>query len=320
MRILVVGGAGYIGGVVTDILLKSGHETRVYDALLYEEAYRKLVDFICGDVRDRERLRPHLSWADAVVWLPAIVGDEACAINPEVSIDINQKSVKWLSENFDGRIVFMSTCSVYGARDGILDEFSPTNPLSLYAVTKLEAERYLIDSNAIIFRLGTLFGVGDLFSRIRFDLVVNTLTLKAYQLGKIAVYGGNQFRPLLHVRDTAQFIVDNLATVQTGVFNIHSQNIRIVDLAYQMRNHFPGIFIEQTERKFEDTRNYQVSSDKAKKELGFNPVLSIDQGIEEIKTLLNDGRLKNVNNPRYTNHQFLSMFNTHLGGGHVSEK
>lgn len=164
MNVLVVGGAGYVGGAVTDILIKSEHKVRVYDALLYEESYRKNMDFVYGDVRDPERLMPHLKWADTVVWLAALVGDGACALNPEISIAINQEPVGWLARNFEGRIIFLSTCSVYGAQDKILDENAPTNPLSVYAVTKLAAEKYLEGRDAIIFRLGTLFGVGDLFS------------------------------------------------------------------------------------------------------------------------------------------------------------
>src|SRR3972149_9860482 len=115
MRVLVVGGAGYVGGVVTDLLLKSQHQSRVYDALFYEEAYRKSVDFVYGDVRNRECLKPHLDWADAVIWLAALVGDPACALNPDVSIEINQEAVRGLAQNFNGRIIFLSTCSVYGA-------------------------------------------------------------------------------------------------------------------------------------------------------------------------------------------------------------
>ncbi|MGD0793992.1 MAG: SDR family oxidoreductase [Dehalococcoidales bacterium] len=314
MKVLVVGGAGYVGGAITDLLMESEYQARVYDALLYEECYRKPVDFVYGDVRDLDRLQPQLDWADVTVWLAALVGDPACALNPDVSIAINQESVKWLAGHFDGRIVFLSTCSVYGARDGVLDESSPTNPLSVYAATKLEAERSLADKNAIIFRLGTLFGVGDVFSRIRLDLVVNTLAVRAHNLGKISVFGGDQFRPLLHVRDAAQTVVDNLATAHTGIFNLHKQNVRIIDLAYQVRNHYPDLIIEHVNRTFEDTRNYRVSSDKAKKVLGFNPTRSIDEGIEEIKFLLDCGRLKDTDNPRYTNQKFLSMFNTHLLG------
>jgi nucleoside-diphosphate-sugar epimerase len=314
VKVLVVGGAGYVGGAITDLLLESKHQACVYDALLYEECYRKPVDFVYGDVRDHEKLQQYLDWADVTIWLAALVGDPACALNPDVSIAINQESVKWLAGHFNGRIVFLSTCSVYGARDGVLDESSPTNPLSVYAATKLEAERYLANKNAIIFRLGTLFGIGDVFSRIRLDLVVNTLTVRAHNIGKISVFGGDQFRPLLHVRDAAQSVIDNLATEHTGIFNLHKQNVRIIDLAYQVRNHFPDLIIDHVERNFEDTRNYRVSSDKAKKVLGINPTRSIDEGIEEIKLLLDCGRLRDTDNPRYTNQKFLSMFNTHLLG------
>jgi len=296
------------------LLQDSEHEVRVYDVLLYEEAYRKPVDFVCGDVRDHDRLKPQLQWADAVVWLAALVGDPACALNPDVSIEINQETVRWLAENFAGRIVFPSTCSVYGARDGVLDEAASTNPLSVYAVTKLQAERYLADKNAIIFRLGTIFGIGDYFSRIRFDLVVNTLTVRAYMFGKILVFGGEQYRPLLHVVDAAQVIVDSITTKHTGIFNLHQDNVKIANLAHQLKCHFHDLTIEQRELKFQDTRNYRVSSDKAKAQLGFNPVRLVDDGIEEIKALLESGRLKDMDNPRYTNQKFLSITNSHIRG------
>jgi nucleoside-diphosphate-sugar epimerase len=315
MKILVVGGAGYIGGAVTDVLMKSDHSVRVYDALLYEESYRKAVEFIYGDVRDKERLLPQLKWADGVIWLAALVGDGTCALNPEITIEINQESVKWLADNYDGRIVFMSTCSVYGAQDAVLDESSTTDPLSVYAVTKLGAESYLLSRNAIIFRLGTLFGVGDQFARIRLDLVVNTLTVRAHQQGKVSVFGGEQFRPLLHVLDAAQAAADHVKSDHSGIYNLHRQNVRIVDLAYQVRNHFPDMEIEQTPMKFQDVRNYRVSCEKAQRLLNFNPCHSIDDGIEEIKGLLEQRRLKNVENPRYTNQTFLSMFNTHKNIG-----
>jgi nucleoside-diphosphate-sugar epimerase len=311
MNVLVVGGAGYVGGAVTDLLASSGHSTRVYDALLYEESYRKPVDFIYGDVRDTENLLPQLKWADAVIWLAALVGDGACALNPDISIAINQEPVKYLAEHYKGRIIFMSTCSVYGAQDAVLDESSPTKPLSVYAVTKLAAENYLKDKNALTFRLGTLFGVGDNFARIRLDLVVNTITVRAQRQGKISVFGGDQFRPLLHVKDAARAAVDNLNTTATGIFNLTRQNVRIIDLAYQVRNHFPDLVIEQTPMMFQDTRNYRVSIEKAQKILGFKSLYSIDDGIEEIKELLESSRLKDTDNPRYTNQTFLSMFNTH---------
>jgi len=306
MNILIVGGAGYIGGAITDILQNTNQKIRVYDSLIYEESYRKPTDFVFGDVRDTDTLSDQLEWADAVIWLAALVGDGACAINPDISKEINQDAVRWLSENYDGRIVFTSTCSVYGAQNGILSEDSPTGPLSVYAKTKLAAERYLEDKNALIFRLGTLFGISDLFARLRLDLVVNVMTVRAALEGELTVYGGEQFRPLLHVRDVAEAIVQYVDTEHTGIYNLHRQNVRIVDLAYQVRNHFPDTVLSRTEMEFEDARNYRVSSDKIRTELGWRPKYSIDDGIIEIKELIETKRLKDVMNPRYTNHAFLT--------------
>lgn len=304
-NILVVGGAGYVGGAITDLLRDTNHNVRVYDNLLYEDSYRKQIDFVYGDIRDVKRLSPHLQWADAVVWLAAIVGDSACQLNPELTSEVNEQSVKWLAENYDGRIIFTSTCSVYGAQDKELDEDSPKNPLSLYAATKLRAETYLENKNAVVFRLGTLFGVGDLFSRIRMDLVVNTLTVKAYAHGKISVFGGEQFRPLLHVRDAGRAVLQAIERQSIGVFNLVKQNVRIIDLAYQIRNHFPDLVIEKTEMHFQDARNYRVTSKKVKDVLGFESKYSIDDGIEEVRYLVETGRIKNIDSSRYSNHEFL---------------
>ncbi len=305
-NILIVGGAGYVGGAITDqIQAKSEYNVRIYDSILYEDSFRKPVDFVLGDIRDTQKLKPQLEWADVVVWLAALVGDGACAIDPEVTTQINQTPVKWLSENFSKRIIFMSTCSVYGAQNAELNESSATNPLSIYASTKLKSEDYLKNKNAIIFRLGTLFGVGDLFSRIRMDLVVNVLTVKAALHKKISVFGGEQFRPLLHVKDVARAVLMNLDTSHTGIYNLHRQNVRIVDLAYQVRNHFPDCVIETTELPFQDTRNYRVSSSKAFETFGFQAIHTIDEGIEEVKALIESGRIKDVNHDRYSNQKFL---------------
>jgi nucleoside-diphosphate-sugar epimerase len=305
-NVLVTGGAGYVGGAVIDLLLKRNDvNVRVYDCLLYEDSFRKEVDFVNGDVCDREKLKKHLEWADVVVWLAALVGDGACQLNKDLTIAVNESSVKWLAEAYAGRIIFMSTCSVYGAQTNELTEASSTNPLSLYAATKLKSEEHLAGKNSICFRLGTLFGVGDLFARIRMDLVVNTLTVKAATGGKINVYGGDQFRPLLHVKDVARGIEMNLNTTHRGIYNLHRQNVRIIDLAYQVRNHFPDCVIETTDIPFQDTRNYRVSSAKAKDAFNFEAIHSIDEGIEEVKMLVKTGRIKDLDHPRYSNQRFL---------------
>lgn len=304
-NVLIVGGAGYVGGAISDLIINSNYNVRIYDALIYEDSFRKPVDFIYGDVRDHKRLLPHLAWADAVVWLAAIVGDAACQLNPELTREVNQESVCWLADNYNGRIMFMSTCSVYGVQDKEIDENSPTNPLSLYAETKLEAEKCLKHKDAVIFRLGTLFGVGDLYSRIRLDLVVNILTVNAYTENKISVFGGDQFRPLLHVKDVAKAVLINLETEHRGVFNLKRQNVRIIDLSYQVRNHFPDIEIIHSDMPFQDTRNYRVSSDKAKNAFGFHSTHSIDEGIEELKYLVETQRIKDLASIRYSNAAFL---------------
>lgn len=304
MNVLVVGGAGYVGGSLTDRLLETDHEFRVYDNLLYEEDFLKPVSFIRGDVRDRRKLRSQLNWADAVVWLAAIVGDGACATNPALAKEINQDAVKWMAENFDGRIIFMSTCSVYGAQDGILDEESPTNPLSVYAATKLAAESYLKDKDAIIFRLGTLCGVADSYSRIRLDLVVNTLTARAVSEGSLTVFGGEQYRPLLHVHDVSRAVVAALESNETGIFNLSWGNEKILDIANKIRSLIP-CEIKKVDTSFEDARNYRVSTSKAEKALGFKTSWTIPMAILQLQKILDQGRITDLNNPRYSNHGFL---------------
>jgi nucleoside-diphosphate-sugar epimerase len=207
VRCLVVGGAGYLGGRVVDAALAAGYEVRVYDNLTYEDAYLRDVDFVFGDVRARTRLAQHLIWADSVVWLAGIVGDGACALDPLATTEINYDAVTWLVDHFDGRIIFTSTCSVYGAQDGLLTEDSPTEPLSLYALSKLAAESHLSGRDALIFRLGTLYGLGG---RVRLDLVLNTFTARAVTDRRLRVFGGGQWRPLLHVQDAADGIVTGM--------------------------------------------------------------------------------------------------------------
>src|SRR5258706_4643809 len=312
MNVLVVGGAGYLGGAVTDLLKKTKYDFRIYDALLYEESYRKDVPFIYGDVRDRKKILPQLKWADTIIWLAALVGDGACALHPDVSYEINEKSVEWLVKNFHKRIIFTSTCSVYGMHDEDVDELAPTNPLSVYAATKLLAEKHLQKSKALIFRLGTLFGISDEYSRIRMDLVVNTLTARAFIDGKLKVFGGEQYRPILHVKDTAKAIVDNIATKHTGIFNLKQENVKIFDLVKRLQKYFPDLVIETVDMKFQDTRNYRANSKKSENILKFYPKITAEDGMKEIKSLLKEHRIGDINNPRFTNQLYLSAYNTHL--------
>jgi len=314
MKILVVGGAGYVGGAITDLLLKKNRKYNiiVYDNLLYEESYLKDCHFVNGDVRDKKKILTYLKWADVVIWAAALVGDGACSINPDLTLDINLKTVKFLVKNFNRRIIFFSTCSVYGAQDGILNENSPTKPLSVYANSKLMAEKILINKNAIIFRLGTLFGIADKFSRIRMDLVVNILVAKAIQLKKISVFGGDQYRPLLHVKDVARVVELAIQSKKKGIYNLHCYNAAIHEIARKIKKYFRNVKILKVDMKFEDLRNYRVNSDKAIKDLKFKPIYNLDYGIVELIALIKGKRIKDINNPRYTNQLYLNKFIDYL--------
>ena len=307
MKILVVGGAGYVGGGIVDTLSKKNDIT-VYDSLIYESAFRKDVNFIYGDIRDYKKINSILNNFDAVVWLAALVGDGACSINPTLTHEINSETVKNLVKNFNGKIIFLSTCSVYGAQEGVLDENSEVNPLSEYASSKLIAEKYLEESDAIIFRLGTLFGISDQFSRIRLDLVVNILTTKALVDKKMSVFGGDQWRPLLHVKDVANAIEHNISSDTKGIFNLHYKNFKIIEIAEKIKEKIPDVSIETTPLPFQDARNYQVSSDKLKRETGFEASIELTQGIEEMYNLISSNRIKDINDPRYSNQNFLQTY------------
>tara|TARA_A100001015_G_scaffold317600_1_gene435029 strand:- start:1849 stop:2793 length:945 start_codon:yes stop_codon:yes gene_type:complete len=312
MKILIVGGAGYVGGYVTDLLKETNNEIIIYDNLLYENQFQKDVNFIYGDVRDYKKIQKYFDWADTVIWMAALVGDGACSINPVITNKVNFESVENLAKNFNGKIVFFSTCSVYGAQDDVLDENSKTNPLSVYASTKLSAEKILLSKNSLIFRLGTLFGVGDAFSRIRMDLVVNVLTAKAITEKKLTVFGGRQFRPLLHVKDAAHMIILAADSEKTGIYNLHSENIKIIDLAERVKKKFKEVLIEKVDIKFQDARNYRVNGEKLKKDFNFVPKYSVEDGISEIKKIINEKRIKDMNDPRYTNQKYLEIFKSNL--------
>ena len=308
-KILVVGGAGYVGGVIVDLLLsKKKYDITVFDNLLYEESYRKNCKFIYGDIRDKKFYKQKLNSYDAIVWLAALVGDGACSINPDLTDEINFQTLKNLCKIYKKRIVFISTCSVYGAQNGILDENSPVNPLSHYASSKLKCESLLKNKNSIIFRLGTLFGISDNYSRIRMDLVVNTLSAKAFFERKMSVFGGDQYRPLLHVKDVARAIEVAIKSSKRGIFNLSYKNMKIIDIANEIKKYFKKTKIIKTEIKFQDARNYKVSNQKASKELSFKAVYDLKYGILELKKLLTEKRIKNFNDPRYTNQKYLEIF------------
>jgi len=305
MNILITGGAGYVGGWLTDKLSKN-HEVTVLDNLMYETRFLKNVKFINGDITDTNLLSKILPNYDCVIWLAAIVGDGACAIDEQASKRVNQHSVEWLVDNYKGKIVFTSTCSVYGLNNDLISEEATPNPLSIYAETKLAAEQYIVNNHEdyLIFRLGTLHGMGDLFSRIRLDLVVNILTCKAVMGDKLSVFGGEQWRPLLHVRDVSEAVIHGLENNITGLYNLSENNYKIHEIASAIQNVLPDTEVESTALKFEDLRNYRVENNKILA-TGWKPSYTLEVGIDQIKLLIEQGRITDIKDPIYSNELYL---------------
>ena len=310
LKVLVVGGAGYIGGAVTDILKQKNIPFTVYDNLLYEHHYLKPVDFVFGDVRDAKKLKKILPRYSHIIWLAAIVGDAACQVRPSLTTAINRDSVEWLSKNYRGRIIFVSTCSVYGENSKEAKETTSPNPLSLYARTKLEAEGFLKDKNAIIFRLGTVFGVSDSFARLRMDLAVNYMTASALTKGRLSIYNGNQWRPFLHVYNVAEALVNALESSRTGIYNLAALNYQIKNLGKEISK-ITGCKIEYVKSKFQDERNYHVSLTKAKKHglANFVNVFPIAHGVRQIAELITSGKVKYIDSDIYHNERYIIGLN-----------
>jgi len=304
-NVLVVGGAGYIGGSLTDQLMAKGYNVTVFDRLLYEERFLKKVPFVYGDIRDTDALAAIQAKYDTIIWLAAIVGDGACAQDATLTREVNFLAVRRFLDRTKRKLIYPSTCSVYGAQHGLLTESSATMPLSAYAETKLQAEQAVLDAGGMAFRLGTLFGVGDDYSRLRLDLVINVLTYKALTDGKITVFGGEQWRPILAVRDVASFFAEAVTRDYNDVFNLSMKNVKIVDCVGIYKNIFPELCVEIVETKFEDQRNYRVSTDKADAQFIFRPKISIEEEVHNMADLLRTHRIKDPLDPRYYNTHFV---------------
>tara|TARA_R110000772_G_scaffold249530_1_gene363776 strand:- start:17000 stop:17953 length:954 start_codon:yes stop_codon:yes gene_type:complete len=306
-KILILGGAGYVGGYLVDHLKSfPDYEVTVYDSLLYEAHYLKNVNFIRGDVRDYKKLGKIINNYDIAVVLGAVVGDGACFVNPFTTYSINVESVKWLVNNFDGKILFPSTCSVYGINENLIDESAEPNPISVYAETKLEAEQYIFENrpNCFILRLGTLYGISDEHSRIRLDLVANILSQRAALGQTLKVFGGEQWRPLLHVKDVGRCFEKAIREDLSGLFNISSGNYTIKMIAEEIQRVIPGTKVEYEDISFEDKRNYKVVTDKLKA-TGFTSSFTLEDGIREIEKITKEERITDLKNPIYSNVAYL---------------
>jgi nucleoside-diphosphate-sugar epimerase len=306
-KILLVGGAGYIGGLTCDYLIKDGFDVTVYDNLLYEKRFLKEIPFIYGDIRDTQHLYEVSKDYDTIVLMAALVGDPACSVDPILTEEINYKAIKDFCEvvSPSKHLVFMSTCSVYGAQDGLLNEESDTNPLSSYASTKLKAEEHVLAKGGTVFRLGTVFGLGDTYSRIRMDLVVNVLTMKAIKDGVITINGGDQWRPIIAVKDIAGYVTEACREEYEGIYVLALENVIIRELGEKVSQLIPNTKVNYTEISFQDARNYKVDNTKALTTFKYKPKVSVEDEVTRMVKLFSDNRVENPEDNIYHNGAFL---------------
>lgn len=321
-RVLVVGGAGYLGSVVVRALLDRGYDVRVMDALVYgDDGIRDLFPLrafgvVQADLRNLESVVRATRGVDAIVHLGALVGDPACTIDEQLTVEINLDATRTIAAVARGlgveRFVFASTCSVYGASDELLHEDSPLAPVSLYGRTKMDSERVLLslaseEFTPVILRFGTLYGASP---RPRFDLVVNMLTARAATEGEITVYGGDQWRPFVHVADAAAAVIRCLEAqprhVRGEIFNVGSdeQNHTLKEIAAMIASLVPGLRVIYEEKQ-ETEANYRVSFEKVRTRLGFAPRHGLADGLDEIIRSIRQGMVADHADARYSNHRSL---------------
>ena len=328
-NVLVIGGAGYIGSILVRQLLARNYRVRVLDSLLYgDQGIRDLLqqpnfELHVSDFRNVEAVVRACRDIDAVIHLGAIVGDAACALEPSTTLEINLAATKMVTEICKGygisRFLFASTCSVYGEADSVVDEESPGNPISLYASTKLDSERVILnaassDFHPTILRLATAFGSSY---RLRFDLVVNLLSMKALTEKRITIFGGSQWRPFIHVHDIARCFIlcmeSPFEKVSRQVFNAGSDtmNFTIAQLAAIICTSIPGVKIEQVSNG--DKRNYCVSFTKVRERLGFTCEKRIEDSVLEFKQLYEANQIGDYRDRGYSNHEFLRSWQAESG-------
>jgi nucleoside-diphosphate-sugar epimerase len=330
-KVLVIGGAGYIGSALVEKLLNLGKHVLVLDAMHYGDeplsrvAGHPNLTIVREDFRHIEALTRVMSGQGAVIHLGGLVGDPACAVDPDLTIDINVTATKLVGEIAKARgarrFILASSCSVYGASDETVDETSRFNPQSLYARSKIASEALLgaLDSDdfaVTCLRFATVYGISG---RTRFDLVANLLCAKAVRDGIITVFGADQWRPFVHVDDVAKAIVMALTApverVSGEVFNVGSdaQNYTLGELATLIKAQVPEARIV-SDNTCLDRRNYHVSFAKIRTQLGFEPAWTLERGIAQVIAVVRSNQVGDYSLPAYSNFLYLKECGTRSFG------
>lgn len=313
-KILITGGAGYIGSVLTEVLLSKGYQVTVIDSLMYNQisifpfSHNPNFEFIQADVSQGDwnwKLDLEIEKADVIIPLAAIVGAPACNQNPILAKDVNyQQIVEIVAKirNKDKKLIIPNTNSQYGTGEGIVTEESESKPLSLYAQTKCWAEECILESgNGIVLRLATVFGSSY---RMRTDLLVNDFVYRALTDKVLVLFQSHFMRNYIHVRDVVAafiFMIENYEECNGEVYNVGNTeaNMNKSGLASIIKKEIPELtIIEEEIGEDPDKRNYWVSNEKIEK-LGFKCEYSLERGIKEL--IKGYPMIINKNNKNFTN-------------------
>ncbi|MGD9526935.1 NAD-dependent epimerase/dehydratase family protein [Pseudonocardia sp.] len=324
-RVLVIGGAGYVGSVLVARLLDAGARVQVLDQLIYDNGFalhhlldRDGVTFTRGDLRDERVVAAAAAGTDDVVLLASLVGDPICAKYPDLAREVNADGAKRIVDALDRlgvrRFVFTSTCSNYGIHDpdSLAAETAELNPQSLYARTKIEVERHLLaaapslDTSATVLRIATAYGMS---ARMRFDLTVSQFTRELAAGGDLLVYDADTWRPYCHVRDIAKAVMTVLTApeerVRAEVFNVgdNGQQFTKRMIVDEVAKHLTSPQVAYREGDT-DPRNYRVSFDKIAQQLGFRVDNTVQTYVGALVAAVQNGIFDDAaGNPRYGNHE-----------------
>lgn len=316
MRILITGGAGYIGSVLTNLALQRGHLVTAVDALWFNEQIPLIhlnnpnYTFHKGDMGSAELMEPLCQNADFIIHTAAVVGDPASKLFPELTTEVNEKASIRLIETAQKTgvkgFIFFSTCSNYGVANDLATEDTPLQPLSLYAESKVNVERYLMNKSQgidwVIGRLSTIYGASP---RMRFDLTVNDFTLNAYTKKYLDIFLPESYRPYIHVYDISNVmlhIIDGFDRVKNNVFNIGfaGENYQKIQIAETVKKFIPDLRIDIL-KEGGDKRDYQVDFSKLHRFIDVKQVFNVEKSVSEIYTMLKNGYIRNPEASVYYN-------------------
>lgn len=317
-RILVTGGAGYIGSILTKQLLEQNYKVRVLDCLFFGDSGIKQFysnenfELINGRIEDPEVAKGAVNGCSAVLHLAGLANDASCDINEEKTRLINYECTKLLLKYAKAsgvsRFIYGSSASIYGAgKNTALTETSPLSPVSLYAKYRIKCEEALFDSAskdfiACALRKSTVFGYSP---RQRLDLVINAMSAHAFNRHEITQMGGAQWRPNLHVSDAANAYITCLRAdkdaIHKQVFNVgaNSENYTVEQIAQMIANEFPNTKIAHKE--VPNAASYNLNFDKIESTLGYKAKVSVKDGISELKNALNEDLIPGYENDIYYN-------------------